>query len=493
MPASPMPDMDWADVRLGFGSSANASPAPSSVHFQSAVPSPAVGSHATASPAAASAAASPSAASPSAASMQDCMTPSGTDYFIGSQSHADSSLLPPGSKAGDNDLWRGWTIQTSQDGKLFYHHSESSTSQWLMPLELEPVLGEWKLVGSGEEGEDGYWRNELLGVSSWKDPRRTTNLFQAALDGNLFFLQLYAEVGGYLDAVDAKGRTALHYNCASGSTQAVLYMLQNKASLEPADQGGSTPLHWASRYGHAPIVRILLEAKADPDRVNSLGDTAMHEAAAVGSVGPLHWLLLAQADALIRNRESRTPAEVAASNGFDEAAKLLSRSSSRRRGSGSHLPDHDALGHTEDESGLESDVHDLPQHPPPQCVTAASAATRSQYESGTESEDEPEPSVALVLVRTARPLLRGVQWIVNRVLGEKKTHLGDENKYLFDEQTGQWVLKSRLRQYAADEGSDSSESGADTWSVPERRPRPPRRPAIRRPRGDSSDAAGGGV
>ena len=81
-----------------------------------------------------------------------------------------------------------------------------------------------------------YWRNEKLGVSSWKDPqlysylcfffaslqdpRRTTTLFQAklescrsadktlqsippcqaALDGNLFFLQLYTEVGGFLDA-----------------------------------------------------------------------------------------------------------------------------------------------------------------------------------------------------------------------------------------------------------------------------------------------------
>ena len=66
--------------------------------------------------------------------------------------------------------------------------------------------------------EDGkrYWRNEKLGVSSWKDPRRTTNLFQvrleprnavvqAALDGNLFFLQLYTEVGGFLDAAGGLG------------------------------------------------------------------------------------------------------------------------------------------------------------------------------------------------------------------------------------------------------------------------------------------------
>lgn len=145
----------------------------------------------------------------------------------------------------------------SPQGKLFYHHIASNTSQWpgachpslyivdlrQMPPELGPVLGEsqpeshlhvvWlemhgvplTQVGAGrggwqEVGRDvgawcgRYWRNEKLGVSSWKDPRRTTNLFQvgseaietgfwsceAALDGNLFFLQLYTEVGGFLDA-----------------------------------------------------------------------------------------------------------------------------------------------------------------------------------------------------------------------------------------------------------------------------------------------------
>eukprot|EP00928_Gymnodinium_smaydae_P051945 TRINITY_DN3564_c0_g1_i3.p1 TRINITY_DN3564_c0_g1~~TRINITY_DN3564_c0_g1_i3.p1 ORF type:complete len:424 (+),score=91.11 TRINITY_DN3564_c0_g1_i3:119-1273(+) len=131
-----------------------------------------------------------------------------------------------------SDLWQGWTIQTTTDGRMFYYHSVTNTSQWHMPSELAPVLGEWVELecGSGSpsgpgtaEGAETYWRNERLNVSAWKDPRQTTNLFQAALDGNLFFLQLYAEVGGYLDAVDARGRTALHYNCAGGSVHALAW------------------------------------------------------------------------------------------------------------------------------------------------------------------------------------------------------------------------------------------------------------------------------
>eukprot|EP00419_Tripos_fusus_P085013 CAMPEP_0172844812 /NCGR_PEP_ID=MMETSP1075-20121228/32496_1 /TAXON_ID=2916 /ORGANISM="Ceratium fusus, Strain PA161109" /LENGTH=379 /DNA_ID=CAMNT_0013689335 /DNA_START=18 /DNA_END=1155 /DNA_ORIENTATION=- len=196
--------------------------------------------------------------------------------------HTDESLVCPPTHLGqspdqslshgteDADPWRGWTMQTSEDGRLFYHHTESGTSQWCMPRGLSSVLGEWLEVH--DEAGNKYWRNELMGISAWKDPSHATNLFQAALDGNLFFLQLYTEAGGFLDAVDPKGRTALHYNCASGSTAAVLHLLQRSASAHLQDSTGSSPLHWACRYSHAPIVRMLLEAGKCSDDVDDDDD-----------------------------------------------------------------------------------------------------------------------------------------------------------------------------------------------------------------------------
>lgn len=381
--------------------------------------------------------------------------------MLGAHSIADQSLLTTASKAADNDQWRGWTIQTSQDGKLFYHHIASGTSQWQMPRELAPVLGEWVRVG---DEDNKYWRNEILGVSAWKDPRRTTNLFQAALDGNLFFLQLYTEVGGFLDAMDSKGRTALHYNCAGGSTQAVLYLLQNNAAVDVQDRAGSTPLHWSCRYGHAPIVRMLLEAKANPDCQNAMGDTGMHEAASLGLVDPLHWLLHAKANPLLRNRESRTPAEVAARNRHTDVAELL---------------EGQAEGEEPDES--EADENALMKRAKRHRSRAKRAAEEAQvdrqgygYEHSDEEDEEVnhEPSLALVLVRAARPLLRSVQWLANRVLGEKKTNLGASNKFAFDRSSGQWVLH---RPEAAPEPEEeelsgaSSDEGAQTWSPPDPR------------------------
>jgi len=379
------------------------------------------------------------------ASPQADKDPSPSGPKLGAHSVADQSLLANNSKA-DGDEWRGWTIQTSPQGKLFFHHIASNTSQWQMPPELGPVLGEWSQV---EEDGKRYWRNEKLGVSSWKDPRRTTNLFQAALDGNLFFLQLYTEVGGFLDAVDSKGRTALHYNCAGGSAQAVHYLLQHGASVDLLDRSGSTPLHWAARYGHAPIVRLLLESKAHPDYQNSMGDTAMHEAAALGLVEPLQWLVLAKANATLRNRESRTPAEVAERASAKDVLQLL------------QLEEED-LASSESDAARARRRAARAERARRQAQAEVTSPEADREES--EGEDD-EPSLALVVVRAARPILRSVQWLANRVLGEKKTNLGDTSQFSYDHLSGQWILRRPSATGAEEESASSTED--QTWSLPE--------------------------
>lgn len=320
------------------------------------------------------------------------------------QSRDDRALLVAGGAAGGADLWHGWTMETTRDGKLFYHHAASATSQWQVPSDLKHLLGEWRTVAGGDaygeevaaDGGGGHWWNDVLGVRSPADPTRTTNIFQAALEGNFFFLQLYTEVGGFVDAKDIKGRTALHYNCAAGAVQAVLYLLQHGASANVVEQTQSTPLHYACRYGHADSVQLLLDAKATVDRQNVLGDTPMHEAAALGSVATLYRLVAAGADPCLRNRESRTPAEVAKRcQGSLEAATLLARNErrwKRQRG-------------FESDGSSDSDA----ARPRPRASSDHSA-------SDTSSEEIPEPSLALLIVRAAKPLLRGVEWVAGRVL-----------------------------------------------------------------------------
>ncbi|CAK0840808.1 unnamed protein product [Prorocentrum cordatum] len=196
----------------------------------------------------------------------------------------------------------------THEGRLFFHHEERQESRWTQPDELGGVLGTWaEVVDESQPSRPTFWRNELLRLSLWKDPRPTTSIFQAALDGNLFFMQLYAEVEGRLDVVDPAGLSALHYACAGGSMQGALFLLQRQAEVDLPDRTGATPLVVACKYGCADVVKVLLDARASLQACCHGGNTALHEAAAMGRLDCCHLLLLCGADASLPNDTVRPP------------------------------------------------------------------------------------------------------------------------------------------------------------------------------------------
>ena len=99
------------------------------------------------------------------------------------------------------------------------------------------------------EGDDLFWHNETLGVSLWKNPSNTTNIFEASLEGNVFFLQVYLEVGGDLGVSDPKGVSALHYACAGGALNTLDFLIKSSDSdvIDYQDHDGCSPLFYACR------------------------------------------------------------------------------------------------------------------------------------------------------------------------------------------------------------------------------------------------------
>lgn len=271
--------------------------------------------------------------------------------------------------------WQGWTVVATQEGRLFFHHEPRSLSQWHQPPELRDVLGEWTEV-TEEGGAEGppvcYWRNDLLRISLWKDPRATTNIFQAALDGNIFFIKLYAEVEGQMNVVDPKGRSALHYASAGGATQSVGLLLQTRAEVDRRDEANSTPLIFACRYGYASVVKVLLDARADLNAAQLGGNTALHEASELGQLDCLHLLLLNGANATAVNADCDAPADVALKKRHMSCVTLLRR----------HLqnpPPRDAagrrpLGHAAQSTGSKR-TEATPQHLSPQPQAAMEPAS----------------------------------------------------------------------------------------------------------------------
>jgi len=222
--------------------------------------------------------------------------------------------------------WQGWTVVATAEGRLFFHSETRQISQWTQPPELADILGEWEEITdeTATEGQPStYWRNEVVRMSLWKDPRPTTNIFQAALDGNLFFMQLYAEVEGQIDVIDPRGRSALHYACAGGTTQSVMFLLQRRAEVDRPDDTGATPLIFACRYGYAPVVKVLCDAHADLNAAAAGDSTALHEAAAMGQLDCVHLLLLCGADATKHNSDGQSALDVAMAKRHQTCATLL--------------------------------------------------------------------------------------------------------------------------------------------------------------------------
>lgn len=336
---------------------------------------------------------------------------------------ADGSLLVKNRDADsqeDQTAWCGWHLQATPSGSYYFCHPASGARQMDIPAELTELFGEWREVTNAETP---YWSNDQIGASCWKDPRQCASIHQAALDGNLAYIQLYLFASGSIHVTNFKGRSALHNACAAGQAEVIAFLLSMQADVHLSDQSFSTPLHWACRYGHTSAVQLLLQADADVDASNMLGDTPSHEAAGLGQVKVLGRLIEAGANLHLQNAELRKPSEVAALRGWPEAQGLLEHFER------CHHP-------------MWSDAGDM---------ETEQTEHREQRHWPSSSTQELQPlSPALKIVRAARPVLRGVQWLANRVLGELPAG-----------------LKSRDSQRQPDDcAPDSSEESEDSWQLP---------------------------
>jgi len=342
------------------------------------------------------------------------------DQSVGPRAESRDQLLGPRHVMIGND-WQGWTMQTSGDGELFYYHEETRTSQWRTPRELICVLGEWleALDGSGNT----YWANDLLGMSCWSDPRCTANIFQAAYEGDRFFVQLYILGNGDLDVVDSSGCTALHYACASSSEDMAAYLLEKGASPDVPDLAGGRPLHWACRYSHVEATQLLLEARAHPDLQDSHGDSPLHLAAEVDCTGAVQHLVGARASPKLRTRKNGvacTSLEVAVAARAHGAASVL-RDYEQELGWQSSqgpvgLPNFGSSIVGPAETCIDEQEETFTKVRPSPVTKRPYRASSSPY----ADEDVPSPvdvlSSVKVVARAAAPLLRGVQWLANRVI-----------------------------------------------------------------------------
>ena len=107
--------------------------------------------------------------------------------------------------------------------------------------------------------------------------------------------------------------------------------VQREANVNAVEAtSGRTALHKAAFWGHVDMVKYLLqECKLHPDKQDNYGDTALHDACKFGHAQVVQILKNAGANTAIKNKQGRTPADVARVHQKKDVSNILSGIRSR--------------------------------------------------------------------------------------------------------------------------------------------------------------------
>ncbi|MGL9762250.1 MAG: ankyrin repeat domain-containing protein [Wolbachia sp.] len=137
--------------------------------------------------------------------------------------------------------------------------------------------------------------------------------------------------------------TLLHVAIFSGRLDIVKHLIADKkADVDARGSDDKTALHLAASNGHLDTVKYFVDEKnVDVNQLNNDGNTALHLAAENGNTEIVKVLLNAKADPLLKNKNGKTPRDLAT----DENVKQLLEEAENKR-----VPDRE-------------NVHSIPNEP----------------------------------------------------------------------------------------------------------------------------------
>ena len=172
-----------------------------------------------------------------------------------------------------------------------------------------------------------------LNVQDWKG---VTPLMEAADYGHNKVVHELIRAGADVTRKDNTKRTALHRAISCGHSSIVKTLSEAGANLNVLDVDGVTPLMWAAEQGRANVVVKLIRAGADVSVVSSrewlsvaAGSTALHFAAKENTIECGVLLVEAGADMRTRNKDSKSPLDLASSR-FRRAIQQAQSFSTKR-------------------------------------------------------------------------------------------------------------------------------------------------------------------
>jgi ankyrin repeat protein len=159
-----------------------------------------------------------------------------------------------------------------------------------------------------------------------RDRIGSLNLQEAAALGDLHELERLVQHGAKIDDYSDDGFFPLGYAAFFGHIEAVRALLGHGAPIDQVSRNplGVTPLHAALANKHKEIATLLISGGADVDAIQA-GEswTALHYCAYSGDRETAEVILGKRPCLDSKDKEGRTPAELAEERGFTDLAEVL--------------------------------------------------------------------------------------------------------------------------------------------------------------------------
>ncbi|GDY11496.1 hypothetical protein LBMAG53_03730 [Planctomycetota bacterium] len=121
-------------------------------------------------------------------------------------------------------------------------------------------------------------------------------LLRAVVNDRQVAERLLADNPHLVQLRDGRGQTALHLLAQRGEANAVVFLIERGAEVDPRNDFGSTALIDAAKAGHLDVVQILADHGANLSARERSGDTALAGAALCGQTNVVEELLIRLAD-----------------------------------------------------------------------------------------------------------------------------------------------------------------------------------------------------